>query len=224
MAHLIEPLQGPGALKDAHQELIQAYEVLVASARQAAQALANLDPIGWGAAAKRLRVTWSDTPASMLSDVEEQLLTEVINQCATVERMLDAMAWVLSVAPSVELVRAHTTTSSRPTDANDNDLAVLVAGERWSFEVSDVASSATDGNRKELKDLVSLGLIVEAGGMWQLADPLPSGRQFLAVSPEFATRLCRPTRHLLKTEQLRYTRIDTPRRTALLEVHPQRLL
>jgi len=224
MAHLIEPLQGPCALQDAHQELFQAYAVLVASARQAAQALANLDPIGWGAAAKRLRVTWIGTSTSLLSDEGDQPLTEVINQCATVERMLDAMAWVLSVAPSAELLRAHPTTSSRPADANDNDLTVLVAGERWSFEVSDVASSVADGNRKELKDLVSLGLIVEAGGMWKLADPLPSGRLFLAVSPEFATRLCRPTRHLLKAGQLRYTRIDTPRRTALLEAHPQRLL
>jgi hypothetical protein len=220
MAHLIAPLKGPCALQVAYQDLIHAHDVLVASARQAAQSLAGLDSIGWGAAAKRHRVAWRHTNASLLSAVVNQPLIEVINQCATVERLLDAMGWVLSVAPSAELVTAHPTTSRGAADSIDNDLVVRVGGEPWCFEVSDVVNGAVDGNGKELKDLYGLGLIVRDGAKWQLAEPLPPGSQFLTVSPEFATRLCRPNRHLLKTDKLRYTRIDTPGNTALIEVHP----
>ncbi len=143
----------------------------------------------------------------------------MINQCATVERLLDAVAWVLSRAPAAELLLCHPTTSSRPKDSADNDLLVEAAGERWSFEVSDVASGGADGNHKELKDLRSLGLIAPEGDRWRLADPYPTGRHFLVVSPEFGARLCRPSRHLLKTGQLRYTRHNAPGETVLLEVH-----
>jgi hypothetical protein len=147
-------------------------------------------------------------------------LNELINQCTTVERLLDAIAWVLGQAPEATMHRCHPTTSSGPQAGEDNDLIVLVAGERWSFEVSDVVSSSTDGNQKELKDLCNLGLVVASGSVWQLADPLPQGRQFLVVSPEFADRLMRPSRHLLRTGQLRYTRHEHQSSTAVIEVHP----
>ena len=104
MAHLIQPLLQPCPLQDAWQELMRAHQALVAAARQAATTMAALEASDWGAAAKRVRVTWAVTPSGLLSKTGEQPLTEVINQCATVERLLDAMAWVLSLAPAAELV------------------------------------------------------------------------------------------------------------------------
>jgi hypothetical protein len=220
MAHLIQPLLQPCPLQDARQELMRAHHALVAAARQAATTMAAVEVSDWGVAAKRIRVTWALMPPGLLNETGDQPLTEVINQCATVERLLDAMAWVLSRAPAAELLLCHPTTSSRPNDSGDNDLVVEVAGERWCFEVSDVVSGGADGNHKEIKDLSSLGLIVCEGARWQLSDPYPPGRHFLVVSPEFAKRLCRPSRHLLKTGQLRYSRLNAPGGTAVLEVHP----
>ncbi|MBM5822432.1 MAG: hypothetical protein FJ082_08250 [Cyanobacteria bacterium K_Offshore_surface_m2_011] len=219
MAHLIQPLLQPCPLQDAWQELMRAHLALVAAARQAATTMAAVEANDWGVAAKRVRVTWALTPSGLLSETGDQPLTEVINQCATVERLLDAMAWVLSRAPAAELLLCHPTTSSRPKESADNDLVVEAAGERWCFEVSDVASGDADGNQKELKDLGSLGLIAREGDRWRLADPYPPGRHFLVVSPEFGARLCRPTRHLLKTGQLRYSRLNAPGQSVLLEVH-----
>lgn len=219
MAHLIQPLLQPCPLQDARQELMRAHHALVAAARKAATTMAAVEAGAWGAAAKRVRVTWTVSTSAHLCETGNQPLTEVINQCATVERLLDAMAWVLSRAPAAELLLCHPTTSSRPKDSADNDLVVEVAGERWCFEVSDVASDDADGNHKELKDLCSLGLIVREGDQWRLADPYPPGRHFLVVSPEFGARLCRPTRHLLKTGQLRFRMLNAPGGTVLLDVH-----
>lgn len=219
MAHLIAPLLQPCPLRDARQELMRAHHTLVAAAQQAAKTMAALEGGAWGAAAKRVRVTWAVSTSTLLSEIGNQPLSEVINQCATVERLLDAVAWVLSRAPAAELLLCHPTTSSRPKDSADNDLVVEVAGERWYFEVSDVVSGCADGNQKELKDLCSLGLIAREAGRWRLSDPYPPGRHFLVVSPEFARRLCRPSRHLLKTGQLRYCRLNAPGQTVLLEVH-----
>lgn len=219
MAHLIQPLLQPCPLQDAWQELTRAHHVLVAAARQAATTMAAVEASDWGVAAKRVRVTWTVSPPSLLCESGDQPLTEVINQCATVEGLLDAMAWVLSLAPAAVLLLCHPTTSSRPKDSADNDLVVEVAGERWCFEVSDVVSGGADGNQKELKDLCSLGLIVREGDLWRLSEPFLQRRHFLVVSPEFATRLCRPSRHLLKTGQLRYSRLNAPGEAVLLEVH-----
>jgi hypothetical protein len=209
MGHLIQPLEGPRPLADAQNELIQAHRELVQAGRKAASLLAGLEAPAWGSAAKRVRSGPSGQP-----------LNELINQCATVERLLDAMAWVLKQDPEATLLRCHPTTSSGPQAGEDNDLIVLVAGERWCFEVSDVVNTSADGNQKELKDLRSLGLVVAFGSVWQLADPLPQGRQFLVVSLEFADRLMRPSRHLLRTGQLRYTRHEHRGSTAVIEVHP----
>jgi hypothetical protein len=218
MGHLIKPLLQPCPLQHARQELSLAHQDLVAAARLAAKTLAAAEANHWGAAAKRVRVTWSVSASALLCEKGDQPLTEVINQCATVERLLDAMDWVLADAPAAVLLRCHPTTSSRPGTSADNDLAVQVAGERWSFEVSDVVRADADGNQKELKDLSSLGLITCERDRWRLSDPYPQGRHFLVVSPEFATRLSRPTRHLLKSGKLLYTRGHTPGQSVLLEV------
>lgn len=219
MAHLIQPLEGPLLVSEAHGQLANAHSGLVVAARQAASRLASLSKSKWGVAAKRLRVTCNSFNATLLNTEVSQPLSEVINQCATVERLLDAMTWILSIDPSAELVLCHPTTSSRPGKLTDNDLIVAISGELWKFEVSDVVSSSSDGNSKELKELRSLGVIEQSGNQWFVATPRPEGRHFLVTSAEFSKRLLRPTRHLLKTGQLTYTLANTPIETAVIEVH-----
>lgn len=66
-------------------------------------------------------------------------------------------------------------------EAGDNDLIIETAnGALARFEASDVASNK-DGNRKESKDLISLGVVPKAAP--------DKTRRFLVVSPEFAGRL-----------------------------------
>jgi hypothetical protein len=122
----------------------------------------------------------------------EQPLTEVINQCATMERLLDALPWAQVALPDHEVVLINPTTSSKKSGAaedayQDNDLILENrSGQRALFEVSDVVSEKVDGNSKEQKDLKSLGVLPE----WKYGDAL----RFLVVSKEFGKRIARAGR------------------------------
>lgn len=141
---------------------------------------------GWGSKAKRIKVA----PTSKGSgEAADQPLGEVINQCATVERLLDALTWVTqqSGGDCAKVLLCHPTASSSksenapdPSGENvDHDLIVRVNGEQWRFEVSDVANADRDGNRKEAKDLKSLGYELDE------SPPTDGARRFLVVSKEF---------------------------------------
>lgn len=106
--------------------------------------------------------------------------------------MLDALEWAQSAGSGLgdSLVeRCHPTTSSSPRHEEDHDL-VLVGrgGTKAKFDVSDV-SGGRDGNNKEKKDLISLGVLRKGKGTEMLPDRWPEGRPFLVVSEEFAQRL-----------------------------------
>ncbi len=90
-----------------------------------------------------------------------------MNQCATMERLLDALQWAQSAGSGLAeslVERCHPTMSSSYADEEDHDL-VLVGpdGTKAKFEVSDV-SGTKDGNKKEKKDLISLGVLREVKG------------------------------------------------------------
>jgi hypothetical protein len=86
----------------------------------------------------------------------------------------------------------HPTTSSDLDGDEDMDHDLVLsdpAGTTAIFEISDVASSK-DGNRKEEKDLRSLGVLEEGKGeeKFRVRD-WPSSRLFLVVSYEWKMRL-----------------------------------
>jgi hypothetical protein len=115
-------------------------------------------------------------------------LVEVINQCATMERLIDALEWANSTYTNVE--KCHPTTSSENTGGGpDNDLIlVAVSGKKARFEISDVASEK-DGNGKAPRDLVSLGVLTHCDKKLRPSDAWPAEQLFLVVSEEFAKYL-----------------------------------
>lgn len=148
----------------------------------------------WGSALKRVRVELPrDERPRLVRDANDQhSLAEVMNQCATMERLLDALAWVQTDASGLSTLNVavcHPTTSSVGDDTTDNDLILTALdGRRARFEVSDVASS-TDGNHKEERDLRSLGVLGDGSGAQRFDVQWPSARVFLVVSSEFAVKL-----------------------------------
>ena len=189
----------------------------------------------WGQSVKRLHVELpSDSrPELAKAAPSEHSITEVYNQCANVERLIDAVKWCLSPASKFSDGRGlacHPTTSSgrvTPADHEDHDLVVRGADGRLGyFEVSDVASNK-DGNFKEGTDLVRLGLLrrpitgqrgtFEYGGIqW------PGARLFLVVSEEFADYLFRTERSWRKDPEphIRYEYRNQSGPTRILEILP----
>ncbi len=175
----------------------------------------------WGSSTKRIRVLLPDgpRPALISSETREHNLVEVINQCATMERLLDALDWART-EPSLSghlVERCHPTTSSSKEDEEDHDLVLIApdeSGAKAKFEVSDVASEK-DGNGKEKKDLESLGVLPKSPSRREPSRGWPSGRLFLVVSEEFAVRLRR--RHA-KPVQYHYEEVKPVGATRIFEV------
>ena len=83
--------------------------------------------------------------------VTSQPFNELVNQLATVERLVDALKWAESVGFSVVLA-CHPTTSS-----GDHDLVVRRPDQTLGvFEVSDVAGPRGNENNKMANDLKAL--------------------------------------------------------------------
>lgn len=218
MGHLIRKLEGPISLDPAQQQLQEAHQQLVSCGPTAVMKLKHLSPAEWGSEAKRIRAILPNQRTPLLQAASrEQALTEVINQCATVELLLDAINWILRTSNNATLVLCHHTTSSGGSGLHDNDLGIETKGEYWCFEISDVANGAGDGNQKELKDLLSLGVLTSLRPK-KLSEMPHSGRKFLVVSTEFAQRLMEPKRHFLKKGELRYHHFRTGPSTQVLEV------
>ena len=179
----------------------------------------------WGAEIKRVRVFLprDEWPKPLSPASEEHNLVEVMNQCATMERLLDALEWAQSGGSGLSeslVERCHPTTSSSLNHEDDHDLVLLGAdGAKAKFEVSDVSSSK-DGNNKEKKDLINLGVLREGKGTGMYPELWPEGRLFLVVSEEFAERLRKPTRAWLKggPPYCHYTDPAVQRTTRIFEV------
>jgi len=149
-------------------------------------------------------------------------LSEVINQCATMERLLDTLIWAQTdeselVQFSVEC--CHPTTSSVQVKGKkmigDNDLVLVDSNGQYArFEIFDIVSDQ-DSNGKEEKRLRSLdvwrkGVDQESRTDW------PAGRIFLAVSQDFAPRLQRAK----KPPWLRYANAWNSEQTCIVEIKP----
>jgi hypothetical protein len=143
----------------------------------------------WGANVKREPVLCRTNKLVLVKNQKcEHNLAEVVNMCATVERLIDSLKWAESEFKGWVVESCHPTQTS---GGNDLVLVNLKNRKRACFEVSDV-SGPRDGNRKEIKDLVGLKVLkrqekrpnVKCTNGWR-----KGSRLFLAVSTEFAERL-----------------------------------
>lgn len=223
--HLVLPVSAPIRPRELLEELRAAHQFLVEAAQATVPRLLELSADSWGSAAKRVLVDLREAhrPMRVPKDVTTHSFVEVVNQCATLERLIDALAWIeaLREPRGAQVIACNPTTSSlrrtksAPRDATDHDLVIGgSAGERWTFEVSDVASKK-DGNRKELKDLVSLGVCTFGGGKVR---KWPRGRCFLVVSSEWAERMARTDRHGLRRGHFHYLAVNGSGPTRIFEV------
>lgn len=223
--HLVAQVCSPTRLHDLGQQLRAAHQFLVAAARATVPRLVDLSSESWGGLVKREHVTLPSGKRPLLvnASTTKHSFAEVVNQCATLERLIDTLSWAegYDALEDATVVRCNPTTSSAPRkkgalrDADDHDLVLDGRdGTRWRFEISDVASE-NDGNGKEQKDLTSLGILPrELGG----AAHWPGGRSLLVVSSEFAERLRRPTRHGLRLGLFHYWEVKDSGLTRIFEV------
>jgi hypothetical protein len=204
--------------------LREAHAFLVAAAQEALPRLASVPSETWGSGAKREQVRFpKDGPDLVSRDLAEHSFVEIINQCATLERLIDTLAWIGTVGqldgPNVVVCNPTTSSASRKKNGegpiDDHDLVLEDrAGVRWKFEVSDVASER-DGNGKEKKDLISLGVLP---GTVSNVPGWPSGRIHLVVSEEFARRIRVPTRHGMPLGLFHYDEVKKAGGTRIFEV------
>jgi hypothetical protein len=192
---LVRPIIGIRSVTDCLQDLREVHGYLSDCGKRAIRLAAELVGDGaWGSETKRLRVhlTHEGRPYLVPRRLLHHNLIEVVNQCATLERLIDLLEWInrpTSGFDGFSVVKCHPTTSSdKGTDktTQDHDL-VLVGprGETACFEISDVIGDK-DGNRKEARDLISLGVLAGTKSVPQLAVTWPSGRIFMVGSREFA--------------------------------------
>lgn len=224
MAHLVSSFVAHGnrykSLESCHKDMREAQKYLSVNGAEAFRRAAALgDRERWGMDAKRIKVAFPDGPRPTLISMglADHNLGEVVNQCATMERLLDALSWART-EPSLKgyvVERCHPTTGSSSGDVDDHDLVLVkedAPGLKVKFEVSDVVSGK-DGNNKEKKDLTSLGVLRRSS--LQPADEWPAGRLFLVVSEEFYVSLMR---HRLKPPPYRYERAGSVGSTVIVEV------
>lgn len=218
--HLVDPICGSRETAEVRDALQKAHAFLVDKSKDAARQLLDLATSDWGQRAKRVYVPLSGQGKPLNVSAESVPLAEVINQCATLERLLDVLTWAADdvVLKSYKVVVCHPTTSSGNAVGPDNDL-VLIGPESAlaRFEVSDVASDK-DGNGKEEKDLVSLGVLRDGSGDARYEVEWPAARVFLAVSEEFGRRLVTGNRHGVRDGKFHYSQRGTVGTTWILEV------
>lgn len=194
---LVRPILEQRFIRDCIEDLRAAHTYLVRCGKLAlGRAAEELTSDHWGSDAKRTKVELPPPGKPYL--VPRRLLhhnmIEVLNQCATLERLLDALEWASRAESSLAaftVTKCHPTTSSDKSGATKGDHDLVLTGpngETAHFEVSDVAGEK-DGNRKESRDLISLGVLTGTKENPQLASSWPCSRLFMVVSREFAMGL-----------------------------------
>lgn len=96
MAHLVSSFVASDRaykpLESYYEEIREAQRCLSENGAEAFQRAALEKGECWGLGAKRIRVEFTTWPHPTLidRDVEDQRFAEIVNQCATIERLLDA--------------------------------------------------------------------------------------------------------------------------------------
>lgn len=201
MPHLVDsidrPRENPVPVADVRAQLKDAHAYLVELGGAAMRHIdANTPDYAWGTHMKRIRIVFpaGDRPALISTTHETHSLIEVINQLATMERLIDALHWAEDNLLAYELLRCHPTTGSQKTgesDLPDNDIVLMHPdGQLARCEVSDV-SGEKDTNGKEFKDLMSLGVRLTNMDAWPEGSPPFADRLFMIVSTEMGERIRR---------------------------------
>ncbi len=177
--HLINSTKG--SLAEVLRELKEAHRFVVGHCQLPVPAAHNMQ---WAIEMKRTRISLpvQNRPALVGKDSEQ--LFEAVNLLATVERLIDALEWFAhhDEFKDMTVLACHPSTSSGTGKAGKGSDLVLGHNENTPLvlcEVSDIASSK-DGNKKEKRDLKSLGYD-EGYGV-----PDDGKRRFLCLSTQFA--------------------------------------
>jgi hypothetical protein len=214
MGHLVKSMSDV-SIAVCYRDLKEAHDYLAVQGAKAIElAWQKAGSSQWGSEVKRLNVSLPESSRPVLIGVDvkrsEHNLTEVMNQCATMERLLDTLIWVQTNESGLARFRVaccHPTTSS-----GDNDLVLVdLNGQDARFEIFDVVRDKPNNN-KEKNSLISLGV-------WRKEDDQVlrtdwhDGRRFLTVSQEVVPFLLRA-----KRPWLRYIEIPITERTCVLEI------
>lgn len=215
MPHLVEPFRNV-SFSEALRDLREAHDFLVS---RAVDEISNLDfgTSYWGTSVKRLVVRFTvPSPEGIPCRIgkQEEKFGEVVNMAATVERLIDTIEW-FSVQPESKdysIGECHPSTSN---DLNGNDLVIVDPNKKITIrcEVCDVASSNAGSNKKEAKDIRSLGCNDSV--------PLDGVDRYISTSKEFAIALASPQRQWAE-KPYRYNLIETNKNsgTCLLSIVP----
>jgi hypothetical protein len=208
----------------AREHLESAHHFLARHGKTTLKEAAELDDAeGWGARVKRKGVSCPSNDLVLVHhDKTQHNLAEVVNMCATVERLIDALTWAESEFMGWVVAFCHPTQTS---GTGENDLVLMNPEnkKRARFEVSDV-SGFTDGNAKIIQDLVSLGVLKERESNAPIVQCLeieqwPEDRLFLVISEELAQKLDRRRVWLTGTPpHCFYERRQELRGTVIVEV------
>ena len=129
MAHLVRPIPKDGShiklpISDVLNQIQAAHAYLVEHGIRALATHATEDLAYWGTHVKRLRVQFPEDgdkrPELIDPSIRTHSLTEIYNQCATMERLMDGLRWAQTALPSYYVLRCHPTTSS----LQDNQLGI----------------------------------------------------------------------------------------------------
>jgi hypothetical protein len=188
--HLVNPIRNL-SIGECYEKLKEAHKIIVECSSNKISELASSASDLWGTECKRILV---EMPAATdLIGSARQKLSEMINQCATMERLLALLEWLNT---SSEYARykidcCHPTTSS--TDG-ENGLVLIapVTGEKVRFEVWDCVAKKVN-NDKLKKSLAKL----QAGNQ-------QSDRFFLVVSSELVPILTKKNFKANKCDERTY--------------------
>lgn len=129
MSHLIEAIRDV-AVVECLNRVRACHRYLVEAGQQAVSAMnAKSEPSRWGTEAKRVAVRFEGAkPRDIGSDLYQHNLVEIINQTATVERLIDVLEWVQTTESGmVDFTRVtvcHPSTTAAPADKWENDLVL----------------------------------------------------------------------------------------------------
>ncbi len=220
MSHLVKPIdasdKAPLQISEVLKNLRNAHEYLAKLGIETLQKTHDISTAhNWGSAIKRISIIFPDGERPELISIShnKHLLIEVINQCATMERLIDALEWAHKSLPDYHLLRCHPTTSSQKSGSSaipDNDIFLIQpsSGRLALLEVSDVANSNNDSNQKEFKDLKSLGIRLANIKDYPKNQSPFVNRLFMVVSTEFGERIQKRSAYYTKNQP--YFRYNDP--------------
>lgn len=194
MPHLFPPLTEATGLKEYWRQLKTIHDAVAELAEAHPVAVESTDH--WGCVTKRRVVDLSslaeDPDLRGLIGSDNQPFAEIVNQLATVERLLDALAWAAGIGAD-KVIECNPSTSRGPAKSCSHDLVVQCPDQLIVVEVSDVSGADGNANEKMKKDLETLDRCTCEGPEGKPARKLlavsPQSAEWLRVRPDLVSRL-----------------------------------